>query len=124
MAINNDMLALARADVELSDLILGTTNDELKQNAAAYHTEQAVEKMIKHLLIQKRGYGNATHDIGQLVSDAGKEGIDLPDWIDDNAYEISKWATTIRYNSNFKTNRDKISQFNKDIHKWINTVIE
>ncbi len=56
MAIENDMLALARTDVELSDLILGTTNDELKQNAAAYHTEQAVEKTIKHLLIQKRGY--------------------------------------------------------------------
>lgn len=122
MAVENDMMALARTDVELSDLILGTTNDELKQNAAAYHTEQAVEKLIKHLLIQKRGHGNNTHDIGQLVADANAEGIDLPTWVDDNAYEISKWSTTIRCNSNFKTNREKISQFNQAIHSWIGEI--
>lgn len=122
MAIENDMLALARTDVELSDLILGTTNDELKQNAAAYHTEQAIEKVVKHLLIQKRGYGNNTHDIGQLVADADAEGIALPNWVDENSYEISKWSTTIRYNSNFKTNREKISQFNKELHAWIDEI--
>ena len=122
MAIENDMLALARTDVELSDLILGTTNDELKQNAAAYHTEQSVEKIIKHLLIQKRGYGNPTHDIGQLVADAKSEKISLPEWVDDNSYVISKWSTTIRYNSNFKTNREKIDQFNKSIHDWIDNI--
>lgn len=122
MDVDGDMLALAKTDVELSDLILGTTNDELKQNAAAYHTEQAVEKMIKYLLIQKRGYGNHTHDIGQLVNDAKDEGIALPDWVDDNSYEISKWSTTIRYNSNFKTNRNKISKFNNLIHEWIESI--
>lgn len=121
MAIVNDMLALAQTDVELSDLILGTTNDELKQNAAAYHTEQAIEKMIKHLLIKHRGHGNNTHDIGQLVADAKNEKIILPAWVDENSYEISKWSTTIRYNSNFKTNRDRILEFNKKIHEWIDS---
>ena len=67
----------------------------------------------------KRGYGNNTHDIGLLVSDAEKEEIDLPKWISQYAYEISRWSTTIRYNSNFKTNRDNINDFNERISKWI-----
>lgn len=78
--------------------------------------------MIKFLLIKRRGYANVTHDIGHLVADAKKEGIEIPDWVDQNSYEISKWSTTIRYNSNFKTNRDRISQFNKAIHNWIDSI--
>lgn len=119
MAIEKTMLDLAIADMEISELLLGTTNDELKQNAAAYHTQQAVEKVIKHLLIEKRGYGNNTHDIDVLVEDSREEKIDIPTWIDDNSYELSKWATTIRYNSNFKTNREKIHELNNKLNEWI-----
>ena len=53
MGVDNNLIELAKADVGVSELILGTTNDELKQNVAAYHTEQAIEKIIKHLLIVK-----------------------------------------------------------------------
>ena len=46
MEVKSDLLEMANADVEVSELILGTTNDELKQNLAAYHTQQAIEKAI------------------------------------------------------------------------------
>ena len=42
MDVKSKLLSLAQADVEVSELILGTTNDELKQNMAAYHTQQAM----------------------------------------------------------------------------------
>lgn len=122
MAVEKTLLDLAVIDKEVSELILGTTNDELKQNVAAYHTQQAVEKIIKHLLIEKRGHGNISHDIGTLVNDAKEEGIQIPDWVDDDSYEISKWATTIRYNSNFKTNREKITELNNNLNKWIEEI--
>ena len=121
MDVKSDLISLARADVEVSELILGTTNDELKQNMAAYHTQQAIEKIIKQLIIDKRGFGNIEHDLGQLVADAKTEGIVIPEWVEENSYEISRWATTIRYNSNFKTNRDSIDSFNKLIKEWIDT---
>ena len=121
MDVKSNLLSLAQADVEVSELILGTTNDELKQNMAAYHTQQAIEKIIKQLIIDKRGFGNIEHDLGQLVADAKSEGIVIPEWVEENSYEISRWATTIRYNSNFKTNRDSIDSFNKLIKEWLET---
>ena len=121
MDVKSNLLSLAQADVEVSEMILGTTNDELKQNMAAYHTQQAIEKIIKQLIIDKRGFGNIEHDLGQLVADAKSEGIVIPEWVEENSYEISRWATTIRYNSNFKTNRDSIDSFNKLIKEWIDT---
>lgn len=81
------------------------------QNMAAYHTQQAIEKIIKALIIAARGYGNIDHDIERLIADAEECGISVPDWVKENTYEVSKWATTIRYNSNFKTNRDKMESF-------------
>ena len=122
MDVRSDLVSLAIADIEVSELILGTTNDELKQNLAAYHTQQAIEKIIKQLIINKRGYGNIEHDLGRLVDDAKSEGIFVPPWVEDNSYEISRWATTIRYNSNFKTNRDSITKYNNLTKEWIKEI--
>ena len=122
MELNRGLLELATADVEISELIITTTNDELKQNLAAYHTQQAIEKILKQLIIDKRGFGNIDHDLGRLVADAKAEEIDVPAWVEENAYEISRWATTIRYNTNFKTNRDSIKRFNLLVKEWLETV--
>ena len=37
-------------------------------------------------------------------------------------YDLSLWATTIRYNSNFKTNRNNIELFNEKAIIWINSL--
>lgn len=119
MGENNDLKAIALRDLQLSELILGTTNDEIMQNMAAYHTQQAIEKILKNMIIQARGYGNNNHDIDRLLVDAKDLQLDIPDWIEEESYEISRWATTIRYNSNFKVNRDKISEINLKIEDWL-----
>ena len=43
----NELLRLARNDLKVAVLVLNEANDELMQNSAAYHTQQAVEKMMK-----------------------------------------------------------------------------
>lgn len=51
----NNLLLLAEKDLEASNIILNSTNDELMQNIAAYHTQQAVEKTLKHLKVEYEG---------------------------------------------------------------------
>ena len=41
-----------------------------------------------------------------------------PEWLDDAAYDISKWATTIRYNANFKADHDMISDILNLTEQW------
>jgi len=122
LEVKNDLLSIAERDILMSELALGTSNDEIMQNMAAYHTQQAIEKIIKSLLLQIRGFAGTDHDLGLLVSDAKSCGILIPQWVDDNSYEISRWATTIRYNSNFKTNRDSIVLYNENAKRWIKEI--
>ena len=122
MEVRSDLLAIAERDILMSELALGTTNDEIMQNMAAYHTQQAIEKIIKTLLVKARGFAGTEHDLAVLITDAKALGIDIPRWADDNSYEISRWATTIRYNSNFKTNRDSIVSFNSMARQWIEEI--
>jgi len=119
MGVENSLLDIAERDLQISNMIIGTTNDEIMQNMAAYHTQQAIEKIIKHLLNSKRGYASTDHDIERLAVEAKENSIIIPEWVQENSYEISKWATTIRYNSNFKTNRESIQKYNANIIAWI-----
>lgn len=122
MAEGNNLIEIAKRDLTTAELVLGTGADEIMQNMAAYHVQQAIEKVIKQLIADKRGYGNIEHDIERLIQDAKTEEISIPDWVEENSYEISKWATTIRYNSNFKTNRDSIFEYIKNTKKWIESI--
>ena len=116
---DNDLLEIAKADLRMATLALGTTNDEIMQNMAAYHTQQAIEKIIKNELVAARGYAGVEHDLNILVADAKASGVTVPEWVDQNSYEISRWATTIRYNSNFRTNRDAIVQYGALAAEWL-----
>ena len=97
---------------------MNTGNDELLQNNAAYHAQQAVEKIAKALIENSGGHGGVGHDIGMLLRDLQTLHILYPEWLDDAAYDISKWATTIRYNANFKADHDMISDILNLTEQW------
>ena len=59
MSRYEDLLKLAEADLKTSIYLLDSFNDELMQNNAAYHTEQALEKLIK--AIKEHHGDNATN---------------------------------------------------------------
>lgn len=120
----NSLLKLAEKDIEVSQMILQSSNDELLQNIAAYHTQQSVEKILKHLILESGGESSIGHDIKMLSIEVHELGGSVPKWIIEGAYDLSSWATTIRYNSNFKTNRTLIESFNLKTSEWIKQLKE
>ena len=115
---STELLLLAQADLKSAKILLNTGNDELLQNNAAYHAQQAVEKIAKALIESAGGHGGIGHDIGMLLRDLDELHINYPEWLGEYAYDISKWATTIRYNANFKADHDMISCILNLVEQW------
>lgn len=115
----NNLLKLAIKDMQASKIILNSSSDELLQNIAAHHTQQAVEKTLKHMKVIAGSTAGIGHDIKVLIAEAKEVNCEIPEWVIEGAYDLSSWATSIRYNSNFKSNLELINDFNDKIEKWI-----
>lgn len=110
MSKSEDLMRLAENDLKVAKILLDSANDELMQNSAAYHAEQSVEKALKSMLSKNKIEAGITHNIQTLCDELDAAGIEYPNWVKDKAYDISSWATTIRYNTNFKANHDDIAE--------------
>jgi len=122
MAKYDDYIKLASNDLKIAKLILNSANDELMQNSAAYHTEQAVEKLMKGLIVKAGGVAGISHNITQLSKDLDDLSVRYPEWIHDKDDDISSWATTIRYNANFKADHDEIEEIIKLTKEWMDSL--
>ena len=114
-----EFLALAKSDLKVATMVIDSATDELVQNIAAYHVEQAVEKIMKGLLVKNDGFAGISHNITELSKDLDELSVSYPEWIHDKDDQITSWATTIRYNANFKADHDEIIQIIDDTNKWI-----
>ena len=114
-----EYIKLAQSDIKAAELVLNSGNDELMQNIAAYHAQQAVEKIMKGLLVKNGGFAGISHNITELSKDMDELGITYPDWIHEKDDDISSWATTIRYNANFKSDHDEIQDVIDKSKNWI-----
>lgn len=74
------LLAIAKADLKTAKKLVGSS-DKFQKHQAAYFTQQAIEKTIKYLVLQKTGSRLWGHDITQLVAAAGQEGVPVPEEI-------------------------------------------
>lgn len=114
-----DFLELARNDLRVAKLILNSSNDELMQNTAAYHVEQAVEKTMKALIVKNGGRAGISHSITELSKDLDDLGAEYPEWIHEKDDDITSWSTTIRYNVNFKADHDEIEAVIQLTESWL-----
>lgn len=119
-----DYIKLAKNDLRVAKLILNSANDELMQNSAAYNAEQAVEKIMKGLIVKGGGVAGISHNITQLSKDLDDLKVEYPDQIHEKDDDISSWATTIRYNTNFKADHDEIETIIELTQNWIDTITE
>ena len=117
-----DFLKLAANDLKVARLILNSANDELMQNSAAYNCEQAVEKIMKGLIVNAGGVAGVSHNITQLSKDLDDLGVQYPEWIHEKDDDISSWATTIRYNANFKADHDEIETVIGLTQEWLDAI--
>ena len=101
-------------------------NKEIKEvkNQAAYHLQQAAEKMIK-IQIYKSGvaYENKSlyvHNLKVLINYAERLGfgVNIPDYFRKNALIISDWEASSRYDIHFSIKITSLEKCYKEITDW------
>ena len=94
------------------------------KNIAAYHLQQAAEKLIKYQIYQglastdnRRMY---THDLSKLLDYAEAEGLELiiPDYIRSHANQITDWEAGSRYDFSFVCRIDTLKKCCDIISEW------
>lgn len=96
-------------------------NDEMILNNAAYHLQQAVEKVLKGALECVGITVPNTHKITKLVAMVMNHGANLiiTDWIDDHSEMLSEWEAETRYNMDFLVEKRKLDRAIKEIERFL-----
>lgn len=97
MADCNDYLILAERDYKTCLLLEKEFPDEYAVSAAAYHIQQAVEKVLKGLILISGEAPEFTHNIAKLCVYLNKSGIELPEELDDISDTLTAWESNLRY---------------------------
>ena len=122
----SNYLHLAKSDLKFANFGLTHCVDEVEINYAAYHVNQAIEKIIKALLelngidLADRKY--RTHDISYLIS-CLPQGIEVPNLIVERKFEIIRWVSEPRYNVNFRQSKDDILIIYTVTLEWLNQIL-
>lgn len=117
--IKADIL-MARQGIELYK------NNEIKEvkNQAAYHLQQAAEKLIKIQIYRSGAAYNAkslyVHNLKVLIhyADQLEFGVNVPQFIRKNALIISDWEASGRYDIHFSVKITSLERCYKIIIDW------
>ena len=94
------------------------------KNVAAYHLQQAAEKLLKYQISQSLDKVNHhrmyTHDLSRLIEYADSEGLTLfvPDFIRDHINSITDWEAGSRYDIGFSVRIDTLKKCYDVIEQW------
>lgn len=96
-------------------------NDEMILNNAAYHLQQAVEKVLKGALECVGVTVPNTHKISRLVKMVSDNGANvmLTDWIDDHSEMLSEWEAQTRYDMDFLVEKRKLDTAMAEIREFL-----
>jgi len=115
-----------------ADIVMGRQGIELYKkdgikevkNSAAYHIQQAVEKLIK-IQVYRSGiaYSNSAlyiHNLSKLIAYAEGIGVklDIPSEIRANAIKITDWEAGSRYDMSFSVRIDTLEKYQSLTEKW------
>lgn len=112
----------ARMDYRTAEMIWREkTNDEMILNNAAYHLQQAVEKVLKGALECVGVTVPYSHKISKLVAMVFNNGANLTitDWLDDHAEMLSEWETETRYNMDFLVEKRKLDRAMEEVRNFM-----
>lgn len=94
------------------------------KNVAAYHLQQAVEKILKYQIYQsgiRVDNGKMyRHDIRKLLDYAEEENIRLivPDYVQKHANSITDWEAGSRYDIGFSVRIDALKKCYEVVNEW------
>lgn len=121
-----DIVVVRKLLIEIDN---GNNNRYLKNNAA-YHIQQAVEKMIKIQIyesgIQYKNHAVYTHNLVQLSQYAKSIGVvlNIPQYIADNLILITSWEVRGRYDMHLTVRIDRLRHCYEVIEMWYNELKE
>lgn len=100
------------------------------KNVAAYHLQQATEKLIKiQIYANAKKIDNSgiyTHNIEKLLTytQSLKIDISVPKYIEENSLIITEWEAGSRYNVGFQIRIDSLEKALSEIGKWYDSLYE
>lgn len=112
----------ARMDYRTAEMVWrAQMNDEMILNNAAYHLQQAVEKILKGALECVGVTVPYSHKISKLISMVSNNGANLTitEWLDDHAEMLSEWETETRYNMDFLVEKRKLDRAMTEVRRFM-----
>jgi len=122
------LLSYAMADIKTAYAALNAVknkegNEKATKGIAAYHAQQAIEKMIKSEIYRVKPNINPrqiyTHNIFDLCTIAGKIGIHVPKEIISNAQMYTDWEAAGRYDLHFTVRVDSVEKALRLAQQWM-----
>lgn len=101
-----------------------TSKNRNIKNVAAYHLQQAAEKLIKIQIYAKCSNINNsqmyTHNLERLIVYADSLGFAaiIPDYIRKHSLQITDWEAGSRYDVGFSVRIDTLRKMYEVIYKW------
>lgn len=93
----SDLIRLGEYDYMACKAMEQYFPDEFAIRTATYHLQQAIEKMLKAIILFRGGYPPFTHDIERLAENCRKLGETFSDNMDMIADTLTLWESKSRY---------------------------
>ncbi len=125
------LLSYAKADIRAARLALEAVrtksgNEKATKGIAAYHAQQAIEKIIKYEIYKVNPDINPrkmyTHKIYDLCAIAETNHIKVPREIKEKSYMYSDWEAAGRYDLHFTVRIDSIEKALCLAESWLQHV--
>jgi HEPN domain-containing protein len=114
------LLDRAKRDLESCRILLERAeSDELFQDLAAYHVQQAIEKALKFWLCMLDIQYPKTHDVIVLMDKLESVKQTIPDWLNENGDLINDYANKTRYSTSIVGTKRKIRELCDDAERLI-----